>query len=133
MAPLARRIAGPQFLKSLCLAHVHILTSCPCHVNVNVMGAIINRKAGKRKPGEPADRHNIQIKLSDEKWAQFERDVDDASKGLGGRVGNGAYAQNAILSHARLFVFKQKVADLVASAPPWSVSVDVLRALLEAT
>lgn len=78
--------------------------------------AIIKSKAYARKPGEPADRHNIQVKLNDEDWARFEADVEVASKGPGGRVTNGGYAKNAILEHHELYCFRQSVLDIIRSS-----------------
>lgn len=77
------------------------------------MPSIISKKAGKRRAGEPADRHSIQIKLNDKEFEQLENDLADASKGPGGAVRHGAYAKNAIAQHAKLFAFRDVVALLV--------------------
>jgi hypothetical protein len=88
-----------------------MLTSWTSHVNVHRMPSHITKKAGARKPGEPADRHSIHIKLNDQEFEQLERDLSDASKGPGGAVRHGAYAKNAIAQHAKLFAVKQRIDD----------------------
>jgi len=99
------------------------------------MPSIVNKKAGARKPGEPADRHSIHLKLNDQEFEQLERDLADASKGPGGAVRHGAYAKNAITQHARLFAFRETVAGLVDAPDAYhkysmTQLVDSLRAAL---
>lgn len=92
--------------------------------------AIIKRKAYARKPGEPADRHGIQIRLNDEDWARFEADVEATSKGPGGRVTKGGYAKNAILEHGNLYRFGQAVAVILESEDDEGEKLDKIHSLV---
>lgn len=95
------------------------------------MPSIVNKKAGTRKPGEPADRHSIHIKLNDEQIAKVERDVADASKGPGGAVRTGSYAKNALLQHAELFAVKRKIDDAAVHVDTYTRAelADIITAL----
>lgn len=98
------------------------------------MPSIVNKKAGKRKVGEPADRHSIQIKLNDKEFEQLESDLAAASKGPGGAVRPGAYAKVSIAQHAKLFRLRESVSTVVLYHETYSKAelVDLLRSALDA-
>ncbi len=101
------------------------------------MPSIVNKKAGKRRASEPADRHSIHIKLSDQGFEQLERDLAEASKGPGGAVRHGAYVKNAVAQHAKLFAFRELVSSLVSDPDAYhkyhmTQLIDRLRSALDA-
>lgn len=114
-----------------------MLTSWTSYVNFDLMPSIVNKKAGKRRAGEPDDRHSIHIKLNDQEFEQAERDLAAASSGPGGAVRHGSYAKNAYLSHAKLFAFRETVSSLVRDPDAYhkyhmTQLVDLLRSALDA-